>query len=87
MGVAFNKNKCRVKFSPDNVEVMVEKGSSLLSAALAAGVHINASCGGTGVCGTCKVKIESGAFDRKPSNKLTKEEGQKGLRQACQTTV
>jgi uncharacterized 2Fe-2S/4Fe-4S cluster protein (DUF4445 family) len=81
------KEKCKVRFLPDSVEAIVEKGSSLLAAALSAGVHINASCGGMGVCGTCKVKIESGEVESKHTEKLTDEEYQKGLRQACKSTV
>ncbi len=50
-------NKRRVHFEPDNADIMVEKGSNLLQAAIDAGVHINASCGGAGVCGTCKVLL------------------------------
>jgi uncharacterized 2Fe-2S/4Fe-4S cluster protein (DUF4445 family) len=80
-------SKCTVRFLPDNVEAIVENGSSLLSAALAAGVHINASCGGMGVCGTCKVKINSGTVESKPTEKLTKDEFDKGFRQACNSSV
>jgi uncharacterized 2Fe-2S/4Fe-4S cluster protein (DUF4445 family) len=79
--------KYRVRFLPDNIETIIEKGTSLLEAALAAGVHINAYCGGTGVCGTCKVKIESGRVESKLSEKITQEEYNRGLRLACRTTV
>ncbi|GAI51794.1 unnamed protein product, partial [marine sediment metagenome] len=44
--------KRRVHFNPDNVDIVVEEGANLLEAAIAAGVHVNASCGGAGVCGT-----------------------------------
>ena len=55
--------KRTVQFSPDNVDIVVEAGTNLLEAAINAGVRINASCGGTGVCGTCKVQIEKGEVD------------------------
>jgi len=77
----------RVRFFPDNVQTTVEKGTSLLETAIAAGVHINAYCGGTGVCGTCKVKIESGTVESQISEKITQEEYNKGLRLACRSTV
>lgn len=80
-------DKCRVRFLPDNVEVIVEKGTSLIASALAAGVHINAACGGAGVCGTCKVKIESGSVESYHSEKLSREEFIKGYRQACKSSV
>ena len=54
---------------------------------MAAGVHINASCGGTGVCGTCKVKIESGTVESTRTEKISEEEYNQGVRQACQSRV
>ncbi|MFW6054923.1 MAG: 2Fe-2S iron-sulfur cluster-binding protein, partial [Thermodesulfobacteriota bacterium] len=45
----------RIRFLPHEREIEVEEGTSLIRAALEAGVHINASCGGTGVCGKCRV--------------------------------
>ena len=81
-----NKNR-RVHFDPDNVDIVVEQGDNLLEAAIAAGVHINASCGGSGVCGTCKVLIENGAVDSTTTEKLSEEEYELGLRQACQSSI
>jgi uncharacterized 2Fe-2S/4Fe-4S cluster protein (DUF4445 family) len=49
-----------VSFLPHDKEVTVEEGQSLIRAAMDAGVHINASCGGEGICGKCRVIIESG---------------------------
>ena len=50
----------KVKFLPHEKEIKVEDGESLIRAAMDAGVHINASCGGEGVCGKCRVLIEDG---------------------------
>ncbi len=50
----------KVHFLPFEVEVEVREGESVLSAAMRAGVHINASCGGAGVCNKCRVFVESG---------------------------
>jgi ferredoxin len=47
-----------VHFEPDNINIDVEPGANLMETAVAAGVHINASCGGAGVCGTCNVLIK-----------------------------
>lgn len=77
--------KCKIRFLPDNIEVAVDKGTSLLAAAVAAGVHINASCGGAGVCGTCKVKIDSGTVETIRTEKISEDEHRRGIRQACQT--
>ncbi len=50
----------KVTFLPHNEEVKVAAGESLIRAAMEAGGHINASCGGEGACGKCRVLTESG---------------------------
>jgi len=79
--------KRRVHFDPDNVDIVVEQGANLLETAIAAGVHINASCGGAGVCGTCKVKIETGEVESTRTEQLSEEEYGRGLRLACQSRI
>jgi uncharacterized 2Fe-2S/4Fe-4S cluster protein (DUF4445 family) len=79
--------KRRVHFSPDNVDIVVDKGENLRQVAIAAGVHISASCGGNGTCGTCKVLIEKGQVETKRTPRLSEEEYEQGLRQACQSRV
>ncbi|MBU4259790.1 MAG: 2Fe-2S iron-sulfur cluster binding domain-containing protein, partial [Proteobacteria bacterium] len=61
---------------------MVKDGESLIRIAMEAGVHINASCGGEGVCGKCRVIIEQGKVDGGISEKLNEEDISKGYRQA-----
>ena len=79
--------KRKVHFSPDNVDIAVEPGTSLLEAAIDAGVHIYASCGGAGTCGTCKVLIEKGQVETTRTEKVSEEEYKQGVRQACQSRV
>ncbi len=79
--------KRRVHFDPDNIDIAVEEGANLLEAAIAAGVHINASCGGAGVCGTCKVLIKQGQVESTRTEKISAEEYEQGLRQACQSRI
>jgi len=79
--------KRKIHFEPDNVVIVVEQGSNLLQAAIDAGVHINASCGGSGVCGTCKVLIRKGEVESVRTEKLSDEEWEQGIRQACQSRV
>jgi len=81
------REKRRVHFDPDNVDIAVEEGANLLEAAIAAGVHINASCGGAGVCGTCKVLIKQGQVESTRTEKISAEEYEQGLRQACQSRI
>jgi uncharacterized 2Fe-2S/4Fe-4S cluster protein (DUF4445 family) len=78
--------KRKVTFKPSDVTVEVPEGENLLKAALEAGVHINASCGGEGVCGKCKVILESGVTEC-PTGLLTEAELKMGLRQACQCRI
>ena len=72
---------------PQATKIEVNKGRDLLSAAVAAGVHINSSCGGDGVCGRCKVIIKKGQIKTEPSGRISMKERQKGYVLACQTTV
>ena len=80
-------NKRRIHFEPDNINITVGEGDNLLQAAIDAGVHINASCGGTGVCGTCKVLIRKGEVESIRSEKLSDAEWEHGIRQACQSRI
>lgn len=79
--------KHKIKFLPYNKEITVEDGKNLIRAAMEAGVHINASCGGEGVCGKCRVIIEGGDVGGGITEKLSKEDLQKGYRQACLASV
>ena len=76
-----------VQFQPHNREITVEDGEILLRAALEAKVHINASCGGEGVCGKCRVIIESGEVEGGTSEKLKPSDIEKGYRLACRSKV
>ncbi len=78
---------CSVTFLPHNITTTVSAGESLLRAALGAGVHINASCGGEGVCGKCRVLIESGSVDAGISERLDQKDIDNGYRLACLTKI
>ena len=79
--------KFTVTFLPANRVVEVDSGTSLIKAARLAGLHINASCGGAGVCGKCRVLLEEGAIVGGTSEKLSAEEVKTGYRQACITKI
>ena len=81
------KNKYKVRFEPDNVEIVVEEGANLLEAAIAAGVHINAGCGGNGTCGTCNVLLKQGRVLSKRTDRVSMTDYAMGVRQSCQTKV
>ena len=79
-------NKVRVHFEPDNIDIVVEKGTNLLKAAIDAGAHISASCGGAGVCGTCRVVVEKGEVQGGGEG-LSPEEWKQGVRRACRSNI
>ncbi len=81
------ERKRKIQFIPDNLSIDVADGENLLRSAIAAGVHINSSCGGEGVCGKCRVVIRQGIVDCEPSQFLSQEEWDRGYRLACQSEV
>ncbi len=77
----------KIVFLPHETKITVPDGETIIHAALEAGVHINASCGGEGVCGKCRVLIEDGTVEGGTSEKLSPEDQDKGYRLACQAVV
>ena len=75
-----------VVFQPHNKNIEVEDGETLIRAAMEAGVHINASCGGEGVCGKCRVLLEQGELEG-GTEKLSLEDVEKGYHLACLAKV
>ncbi len=77
----------KVTFLPYDTAIEVNAGESIIRAAMEAGVHINASCGGDGVCGKCRVLIENGQVQGGISEHLSTEDRDKGYRLACKAQV
>ncbi len=87
-GISLPKKRYTVRFEPDGVSVDVyREAENLLRVAMVAGVHVNASCGGAGTCGKCKVKILEGEHRSASSPKLSEREWGEGYRLACQTEI
>ena len=76
-----------IRFLPYETTIQVQDGDTVIRAALEAGVHVNASCGGEGVCGKCRVLIEDGTVEGGISEKLSEEDREKGYRLACRAIV
>jgi uncharacterized 2Fe-2S/4Fe-4S cluster protein (DUF4445 family) len=74
----------KIIFLPHETEITVPGGETIIHAAMEAGVHVNASCGGEGVCGKCRVRVEEGKVEGGVSEKLSQEDQDKGFRLACQ---
>jgi uncharacterized 2Fe-2S/4Fe-4S cluster protein (DUF4445 family) len=76
----------KVVFQPDGKRGNFPEGTSLLEAARSLGVDINSICGGTGACGKCIVKINSGIIEN-PSETdkkfIDRENLKNGFRLAC----
>ncbi|MDO8535532.1 MAG: ASKHA domain-containing protein [Candidatus Omnitrophota bacterium] len=48
-----------INFTAQGKKVKVAQGTDLLTAAIKAGIMVHAACGGEGICGKCKVSIDS----------------------------
>ncbi len=73
----------RIKFLPIDRVIQAVEGDNLLEVAMKAGVHINASCGGNGACGKCRVRVLDGSVQSAPCSVLSDEEYGMGFRLAC----
>ena len=67
--------------------IYVDRGENLHRAAVAAGVHVDAACGGNGTCGKCRVLIKKGSARSAPSPKLREDLVEKGYILACLAPV
>ena len=76
--------KHKVRFKPDEVEVSMERGKTLLEAAIQAQVGISTSCGGKGTCKKCGVLVE-GPVEVSAEKRLDPELAAKGFVLACQS--
>jgi uncharacterized 2Fe-2S/4Fe-4S cluster protein (DUF4445 family) len=76
-----------VQFEPSGIKVKVPSGTTLLEAARRAGIYLSSICGGDGYCGKCKVIINEGQSQSRPSPLLTPEEIRDNIVLACQTKV
>jgi uncharacterized 2Fe-2S/4Fe-4S cluster protein (DUF4445 family) len=77
----------QVTFLPYDIRIQVPAGETVIRAAMDAGVHINASCGGEGLCGKCRIRIEQGSLENGISEHLSAEDRDKGYRLACKARV
>jgi uncharacterized 2Fe-2S/4Fe-4S cluster protein (DUF4445 family) len=81
------KKKCQVLFGPSGLKVEVERGTDLLEAAHRVGLYLSSVCGGDGYCGKCKVIVDAGQFQARPTGLLTADEMRDNVVLACQTKV
>jgi uncharacterized 2Fe-2S/4Fe-4S cluster protein (DUF4445 family) len=75
----------RIKFLPSERTFPIDENETVLESAMRSGIHINASCGGNGACGKCRIKIREGKTHSKVHAKITQWEYDEGVRLACMT--
>lgn len=78
--------KFKVTFLPDHKTVSVDDGTNILQAAIAAQISINSTCGGNGVCGKCKVRV-NGQVTSQPNGIITPGERKNNIYLACLAQV
>lgn len=80
------KEVVHVSFSDSELSVDIPIGTNLNEAAAEAGVTIPKACG-VGICGACRVKIESGACEMDHNGGISEEEINMGYVLSCCTVV
>jgi uncharacterized 2Fe-2S/4Fe-4S cluster protein (DUF4445 family) len=75
----------KIAFLPMDRTFRAEENETVLDTAMRCGVHINASCGGNGACGKCRIKIVSGGVASPVHPKIAQWEYDSGIRLACLT--
>lgn len=59
----------KVKFLPQNIELPIEPGQSVLEVAHANGIPIKSSCNGMPSCAECRVNVTDGEYNVMPPSK------------------
>lgn len=80
-------DKCTVTFTPHNRRIEVVSGTKLIRVAMDAGIHINASCAGEGICGKCRITLVEGDIKGGVTERLSPEDIKNGYRLACLAEV
>lgn len=96
------EDKYLIVFQPSGCRGYIEKGMSLKEASVALGVDIEGVCGEKAICGTCKIRIEEGNFEKYgitstrdsfspmgPTERkfFNLKQEEEGYRLACQTKI
>jgi uncharacterized 2Fe-2S/4Fe-4S cluster protein (DUF4445 family) len=76
-----------VAIASQGASVEVEVGTALLDAIVAAEAEIEASCGGSGTCGQCRVQVTEGAVESVARGVLSATELEQGWVLACSSRV
>jgi ferredoxin len=85
-GAASSAVAGRVFFQSSNTTAPVFAGATILDAADEAGIFIDNACR-SGTCGSCRVKLASGAVHMAVEEALTEEDKAEGYILACQAEI
>ncbi|MFH1613383.1 MAG: ASKHA domain-containing protein, partial [bacterium] len=79
----------KVIFQPEKKIVYVLSGTSIMEAAILAGISLTNLCGDQGTCGKCVVKVIKGAFEPTvlEQKHLSSDKLKQGIRLACQSKI
>jgi len=75
--------KHRITFMPSERMFDADDDDTILDVAMKSGVYINASCGGNGSCGKCRIKVIEGNVIAARHSKISRADHDKGYRLAC----
>jgi uncharacterized 2Fe-2S/4Fe-4S cluster protein (DUF4445 family) len=82
-----NRQHYTLKVLPLNIELRVSSGSNLWQSLIANNIDIQSSCGGTGTCGRCRVKVLKGDVACRDNKIISREENGSGIVLACLSTI
>lgn len=79
----------KIRFLPEGKTADVEPGTTLAEAARRVDILLNSSCGGEGLCGSCRVRVLKGQVQTSALDKMffSETELQSGFCLACQTQI
>jgi uncharacterized 2Fe-2S/4Fe-4S cluster protein (DUF4445 family) len=77
------RGQMKIRFLPSDTVSLLNAEETVLEAAMRSGIHINASCGGNGSCGKCRIKVLEGSVDSPVHPKIAQWEYDSGIRLAC----
>jgi ferredoxin len=76
----------QVIFAPSGSRIEVAAGTTLLDAAIAAGMPVGSSCGADGICGKCGLRVLSGKLQAPSEREARVAQANRvdeGLRLSC----
>ncbi|HAJ94747.1 MAG TPA: hypothetical protein DCP02_00810, partial [Actinobacteria bacterium] len=79
--------KYQVKFFPSGKSIKVPHGYKLHQAILDCGLTVDASCGGVGTCGRCRVRVLKGSVSSKKTKFINEKDKKEGFVLSCLAKV